>query len=392
MSTENTKDDLPLEEIVAKTISEKKEMNAQKEEPVDESKTVPAAEKKDTEPVVKKKTIDTEEKIEEKKKVEALADDTVETSEDGEAEPVIKLEIPVDSDETVEVSDDDLDDTPVCEEVDEADVKEEKVEDISELCDPSDDKQVDEGKSQDEIDAEIVAKYADKIKESVTIADIIKSDTTLTEDFKVKAVKMFEDTVREKGMQLEEQYAKKLSEEKERYQDHLAERVDQYLTAMAEEWLNENRAVVTENLRMEIAESFVSGIKRLFSESYIEVPVSKLDLAEKIQKENAQLKESLSQKEKSLRVYQGRYVALKKESLVREATAGMTDIDASKFLKLSEGINYTDETSYKVKLTELKNIHFTSPEVKQKVEANLEINNLSENTSLAQATARIFDR
>ena len=54
----------------------------------------------------------------------------------------------------------------------------------------------------------------------------------------------------------------------------LQERVDSYLEYVADEWLQENELAVERGLKTEMTESFLEGMKSLFEEHYVNIPVS----------------------------------------------------------------------------------------------------------------------
>ena len=58
----------------------------------------------------------------------------------------------------------------------------------------------------------------------------------------------------------------------------LTGQVDRYLNYVVENWMTENRLAVEKGIRAELAESFITGLKSLFVEHYIEVPESKVDV------------------------------------------------------------------------------------------------------------------
>ena len=77
--------------------------------------------------------------------------------------------------------------------------------------------------------------------------------------------------------ELEAQYAEKLSEEIEEAKVALGERVDSYLEYVADEWFTENALVIEQALKTEMTESFLTGMKSLFEEHYVEIPEEKYD-------------------------------------------------------------------------------------------------------------------
>ena len=97
----------------------------------------------------------------------------------------------------------------------------------------------------------------------------------LSEEFKRKAATVFEaavkSKVREEVERLEEDYRKDLDENMVKTQEELTEKVDNYLNYVVEEWTKENELAIERGLKGEIAEDFISGLKQLFEDHYIDV-------------------------------------------------------------------------------------------------------------------------
>ena len=111
------------------------------------------------------------------------------------------------------------------------------------------------------------------------IAALVQGEE-LSEEFKSKAATIFEAAVHQKVMEvssekideLEKEFQDNLQEEIVSFRDELTEKVDGYLNYVVEEWMKENELALESSLRSEITEEFMSGLKNLFTEHYIEVP------------------------------------------------------------------------------------------------------------------------
>ena len=60
----------------------------------------------------------------------------------------------------------------------------------------------------------------------------------------------------------------------------MTEKVDLYLDYVVKEWMQENELAIDRGLKGEIAEDFITGLKALFEEHYIDVPDEKYDILE----------------------------------------------------------------------------------------------------------------
>ena len=184
----------------------------------------------------------------------------------------------------------------------------------------------------------------------------------LSEEFKRKAATVFEaavkSKVREEVERLEEDYRKDLEENMVKTQEELTEKVDNYLNYVVEEWTKENELAIERGLKGEIAEDFISGLKQLFEDHYIDVPDEKYDVLEAQSQKISELEAKLNEEvEKNIK--------LVREQVISECTGDLTDVEIEKFKTLTEDVDFTDETSFRNKLDTLKESYF--PKNKQVV-------------------------
>ena len=186
----------------------------------------------------------------------------------------------------------------------------------------------------------------------------------LSEDFKDRTEALFEAAVQTRfnvaRVELEEEFDNKLSEVEEEYNQALEEatevmleetekNVDDYLTYAIKEWIAENEVSIRNNLKVEVTESFLQGLKGLFSEHYVEIPDDKLDVVESLSERVEELENSLNeQTERNIKLtkdIQEQEVAM----ITSELTEGMTDTEKEKFVDLVENISYSNTEEFKKK-------------------------------------------
>ena len=131
---------------------------------------------------------------------------------------------------------------------------------------------------------EVVAEVQE---EEINVDDDVKAlleGEELSADFQAKTKTIFEAAVKSKIASLKEnleaQYESKLTEEVDAIRTGLTERVDSYLEYVANEWINENALQVESGIRGELSESFMTGLKGLFEEHYVNIPEEKYDVLE----------------------------------------------------------------------------------------------------------------
>ena len=131
---------------------------------------------------------------------------------------------------------------------------------------------------------EVVAETS--IDTTAELDALVESEATLSDEFKAKTAVIFEAAVKSKLSEevdrIEAQYKEELAEEISSTKADLVEKVDSYLNYVVETWMEENKVAVQNGLRTEIAETFMERMKDLFTESYIDVPESKVDLVDEL--------------------------------------------------------------------------------------------------------------
>jgi len=200
---------------------------------------------------------------------------------------------------------------------------------------------------------------------SVDVSDDVNALTSnedLSEEFKNKAKTVFEAAIKSKLrseiVRMEEEKSKSITEEVENIKVELTEKVDAYMNYVVEEWMKENEIALERGLKGEISEDFISGLKTLFEEHYIDVPDEKYDIlgqqAEKIDELEKKLNEQI-EKNASMKSDNSKLV---RESVFSQACSDLTDTEAEKFKGLVEDVEFTDEDSFKEKLDTLKESYF----------------------------------
>ena len=62
--------------------------------------------------------------------------------------------------------------------------------------------------------------------------------------------------------------------------EEMSSKVDSFLNYIVEQWINDNSFAINEGIRTEIAESFMSALKGVFTEHYMDIPEEKYDMVE----------------------------------------------------------------------------------------------------------------
>lgn len=220
----------------------------------------------------------------------------------------------------------------------------------------SEDYDIEEGEQAEAAEIEYQADFSQDLNA------LISDEATLSEEFKGKAEVIFEAAIKSKLSEeidrLEAKYEEELSEEVESAKSDMVEKVDSYLNYVVEQWMEDNKVAIQAGLRAEIAENFMTGLKGLFEENYIEVPESKVDLVDDLADTVEELEESLNattakaiQMAEELEVY-------KRDAIIRESARGLAETQVEKLKSLVEDVDFEDEETFAKKVETVKESYF----------------------------------
>ena len=220
--------------------------------------------------------------------------------------------------------------------------------------------------------------------------EALTNDSELTEEFKEKASVIFEAAVksklREEIQRIEEEKEIEYLQYIDEYKDELTEKVDKYMNYVVEQWMNDNQLAVERGLKGEIAEDFISGLKTLFEEHYIDVPNEKYDILEAQAQQIEELEEKLNEQIQNSVDLNSKVSTYIKESIFNEVSAELSDTEQEKFKSLIEDLEYIDEESFKFKLNALKESYF--PKTKTVSESVDSQNTSVENVEVSDSMAK----
>lgn len=185
----------------------------------------------------------------------------------------------------------------------------------------------------------------------------------LSEEFQEKAKTVFEAAVRSKIASLKEtlenRYASALVEQVEAIKSELTERVDSYLEYVAGEWINENELQVETGLRGELSESFMTGLKNLFEEHYVEIPEDRYDVLENMVMRLDEMEEKLNEQiERNVQLNKRLSEAVS-DTIFNQVAEGLALTQKEKLAGLAESVEFESEANYREKLEALKESYFT---------------------------------
>lgn len=219
---------------------------------------------------------------------------------------------------------------------------------------------------------------------------LVAGEEGLSEDFKKKASTIFEAAVHAKvvdevNKRMEEQQ-KEVDASKDEFQKELTEKVDGYLTYVVEEWMKENELAIERGIRSELVEDFMSGLKTLFTEHYIDLPEEKVDMVDDLFTKVEELETSLDEEINRGVELQKELSQFKKDDAIKQTTKDLADADSEKIAKLAEGIEFENTEQYVEKLNVLKESYFPKSEA-----VTSEITETDENIEVSEEETQKLD-
>jgi hypothetical protein len=143
--------------------------------------------------------------------------------------------------------------------------------------------------------------------------------------------------------------------------ESLVEKVDDYLDYVVEEWVKENAIAVEQGIKTQIAENFITGLKNLFENHYIDVPAEKYNVLDDIYEQNQKLQSDLNESVKTI-------IDLKKQVSLTECagifvaeTKDLADTQITKLQNLMENVSFGTPEEYRHKLVTIKENYLKKP-------------------------------
>jgi len=233
----------------------------------------------------------------------------------------------------------------------------------------------DDDEEEDEVDEVKKEAIENRVKE-VDVAEhveaLVNGEGDLSEEFKRKAATVFEAAVKSKIRteieRLENEYEEKLKEDVQSATEEMTDKVDTYLNYVTEEWMKENELAIERGLKGEIAEDFISGLKQLFEDHYIDIPDEKYDVLEAQSEKISELESKLSETIEKNVSLKDNNATLVKEQVISEVSEDLADTEIEKFKSLIDDVDYSDEDSFREKLGTLKESYFPKTPISESTE------------------------
>lgn len=242
------------------------------------------------------------------------------------------------------------------------------------------DAMLEEGATEDEIAAALEENFEFSEGEEVTEeaeeayevdmsehVDALFQGEELSEEFKQKALTIFEAAVKQKVEAeialMEQAFAETLEEEVAAIQEELSSNVDDYLNYVVEQWVSDNEVAIEAGLRTELTEDFISGLKTLFAEHYIDLPEDKVSVVEELGAKVEELEGKLNEEIERSVALSKQLNESKKIEVVASAVEGLTATQAEKLKSLAEGVEFTSVEEFSAKVKTIRENYFPTGKI-----------------------------
>lgn len=222
-----------------------------------------------------------------------------------------------------------------------------------------------EGEEDEEKDDDKEVKDEGMYEEGIDLSAftaLLNQQPELSESFKDSLTGIFEATIKNTIDNLREQIAeehdefvrKSIKELKENYNKDILSKLDTYLNYVAEEYMIENALEIEDGLKVEISESFISGLKNLFTQHAIEIPETSVNVVDALAKKCASLEEQLNARiNENAELVKANRIR-EKNQIVSEHVKDLSETDAARFISLVEDVTFTTPAQLSTKLKAIK--------------------------------------
>jgi hypothetical protein len=157
---------------------------------------------------------------------------------------------------------------------------------------------------------------------------------------------------------LEEEFEVKLTESVNEAMEEIVENLDSYLDYVVSEWMEENEVAIESGIKVEMAESFMEGLKGLFYEHNVDIDDETIDIVSGLEEDLESIKEEANKVINENIELMEELKALKADKVFSEMSEGLTTTQKERLRTLAEKLDTSDLDSYESDLGTLKETFF----------------------------------
>lgn len=212
-----------------------------------------------------------------------------------------------------------------------------------------------------------------------SIESIIEGED-LSEDFKSKITLVFEAALNEEVSKREETIREELTasldatleEAVTEKLDTISENVDKYLDYVVTEWMGENEIAIEAGIKVEMAESLMSGLKNLFVEHNVAVSEETVDVVESLEGQVSDLEDKANGLVNENIDLQKEIASFKAAKVFDGLSEGLSENQVERLRTLSEKLDVEDVPAYAENLQVIKESFFSDKVIVEKHDVQAE--------------------
>jgi len=218
--------------------------------------------------------------------------------------------------------------------------------------------------------SETEEEFVEEVVEVDTSVASLFEGEELSEEFKEKVSVVFEAAVNERvaskvadlAEELTEQLESQLQESVETRVEEIIENLDKYLDYVVNEWMEDNQIAIEAGIKVEMAESFMTGLKELFEQHNVEVSEETYDVVASLEEEVSELRGKSNELVNANIELQSKIDAAAAEKVFEEIAEGLNVTQEERFKVLAEGLDSSDLEVYAKNLRVIKESFFAVEE------------------------------
>lgn len=222
----------------------------------------------------------------------------------------------------------------------------------------------------------MLEKLFESLDEKVFTSELKSNlEAQFNEAVEAQVIVLAEQRIEEKTVELEEkaeEYKAILEQEMKEKEANLLDQIDAYLEKVVEEFIAESKGALDESIKTEKADMIIEAMEAMLVTTGVEISKiveakdatdAEVKLAESVAKYDAVIEENIKLEKENAK--------LLKMGVIAEMKEGLNIIDAEKFSKLAELVEFTNNESYIKKLEVIKESVKTSEVQKEKEEEKI---------------------
>lgn len=209
---------------------------------------------------------------------------------------------------------------------------------------------------------ELPAVELDSIFESVDLSDEVKANFTTVFEQAVKsgAVKLAESHINLIAEKADLMVEEQVNERAHQIEEKLYEDTNKYFDHIANEWMVENKEAVSRDIKADLFESLVVGLKEVFIEHNVIIPEKQVDVVAELEEEIVEHQTEIKKLFETNQIQAKEIADMKRTACIAEKTLGLTESQIEKVQNLIEGLTYSDK--FESKLTAIVEMVATKKE------------------------------